>query len=333
MADNTHATTFSPDGAGTDTHVPDRSAYERLFGNIQKVIYGKEDTVRMALVALFARGHLLIEDIPGVGKTTLAQALARSLDCRFQRIQFTSDLLPSDVLGVSIYDTGRQEFHWKQGPIFTNILLADEINRTTPKTQSALLEVMNSGRVTLDGITRELDPPFMVIATQNPLEYHGTYPLPHSQLDRFLLRIRMGYPEPEEEKRMLRDRLTVHTVETLEPVMTRDEVAGIQDAVEEVHVEESVLEYLTEIVARTRVHPQVVQGASPRAALGLQRAARGIAYLRGRDYCVPDDVKNLAVAVLSHRLILRSRAQTLDPGSVHEEEVVREIIESVPVPV
>lgn len=318
---------------GAADSLPSQSAYQRLLGNIQKVIYGKEDSVRLAAVALFARGHLLIEDIPGVGKTTLAQALARSVDCHFQRIQFTSDLLPSDVLGVSIFNSEERKFEWKRGPVFANILLADEINRTTPKTQSALLEVMNRGRVTLDGITRALDPPFMVIATQNPVEYHGTYPLPHSQLDRFLLRIRIGYPDPEEEKRILRDDLTVLSVESLEPVMRKEEVLAVQEAVERVYVEDSVLEYLTEIVGRTRDHPQVLQGGSPRAALGLQRAARVVALLNSRDYCVPDDVKEMAIPALAHRLVLRSRAQTIEPGSVHEEEVIREILENVAVPV
>jgi MoxR-like ATPase len=313
--------------------LPRSPSYQRLLGNIQKVIYGKEESVRLAVVALFAQGHLLIEDIPGVGKTTLAQALARSVNCQFQRIQFTSDLLPSDILGVSIFNSAERSFEWKRGPVFTNILLADEINRTTPKTQSALLEVMNRGRVTLDGVTRPVDPPFMVIATQNPVEYHGTYPLPYSQLDRFLLRIRMGYPEADEEKRILRDGLTVLSVESLDPVMSKDEVLAVQDAVQKVHIEDSLLEYLTEIVGRTRVHPQVVQGASPRAALGLQRSARALAHLKGREYCVPDDVKEMAIPALAHRLVLRSRAQILEPGSSREDEVIREILESVPGPV
>jgi MoxR-like ATPase len=306
---------------------------DRLRGNIEKVIRGKEDVVKLAVVALLAKGHLLIEDIPGVGKTTLASALARSLDCTFRRVQFTSDLLPSDVIGVTIYNSETRSFEFKPGPIFTNILLADEINRTTPKTQSALLEAMSEFRVSVDSRPRVLPDPFFVLATQNPVEHHGTYPLPDSQLDRFLLRLEMGYPERQAEKEIIvRQRLT-HPAETLEAVLTADEVAALQQQVREVRLEEPVLDYLMAVVDATRAAEAVELGASPRGSVSLYRACQALAAVEGRDYVLPDDVKTLAVPVLAHRLVLKGRLATA--AGTHREtatRVIEEILGRVEVP-
>src|SRR6202022_2905953 len=299
---------------------------------LRKVIRGKDDIIRLALVSVLARGHLLIEGVPGVGKTTLGEAFACALDCSFQRVQFTSDMLPSDVLGISVYSALEQEFEFKRGPVFTNVLLADEINRTTPKTQSALLEAMNEGQVTVDARSYELPQPFLVIATQNPVEHHGTYPLPESQLDRFLMRIRMGYPSHETEREILRMRASADPVQSLEPVADVSDVLSMQHAVAQVKVDFSLHDYALEIVARTRKTDQLSLGVSPRGTLMLQRAAQARAFLDGRDFCLPDDFKQLAVSVFSHRVVASSRHASLQKKSETTEAVLREIVESVAVP-
>ncbi|MBI4635339.1 MAG: MoxR family ATPase [Candidatus Rokubacteria bacterium] len=303
----------------------------RLEGNVGRALVGKTEVVRLATVGLLARGHLLIEDVPGVGKTTLAAALARSIGVGFQRIQFTSDMLPSDILGVSIWEPNRGEFVFKPGPLFTNIVLADEINRTTPKTQSSLLEAMNETQVSLDHSTYPLPRPFMVLATQNPLEYEGTHPLPESQLDRFLLRIRIGYPEPRDERAILRGGGGA-ALETLGPVLSVDEVLGLQEEVERVRADDAILEYLMALVAATRTSPLLTLGVSPRGALALLRAARAMALTEGRGYLVPDDVKHLAVPALAHRVIVRARAGQSGEGRLDGEAVVHAITQQVPVP-
>jgi MoxR-like ATPase len=299
---------------------------------IARTIYGKEEAIQLALITLLARGHLLIEDVPGVGKTTLAQAIAKSFHCTFQRIQFTSDLLPSDVIGVSVYNPETRDFEYRNGPLFANVVLADEINRTTPRTQSALLEAMNEAQVTVDGKTLSLPQPFLVIATQNPVEHHGTYPLPESQLDRFLMRIKMGYPSPETEREILRKRANDDPLQSLEPVAGVQDVLAMQDAVMQVKVDTSLHDYALEIVNRTRRTDQLALGVSPRGTLMLQRAAQARAFLDGRDYCLPDDFKKLAVAVFSHRVVASSRHASLQKKSETTESVLREIVDSVPVP-
>lgn len=299
---------------------------------IARAIYGKEDVIQNALITLLARGHLLIEDVPGTGKTTLAQALAKSFRCSFQRIQFTSDLLPSDVLGVSVYNPETREFEFRSGPIFANVVLADEINRTTPRTQSALLEAMNEAQVTVDGKTLPLPQPFLVIATQNPVEHHGTYPLPESQLDRFLMRIKMGYPSHETEREILRRRVGDDPLEALAPVADVNDVMAMQDAVQHVKVDSSLHDYALEIVNRTRKSEQLALGVSPRGTLMLQRAAQARAFLDGRDFCLPDDFKQLAVAVFSHRVVASSRHASLQKKSETTENVLRDIVDSVAVP-
>jgi len=307
----------------------------QLQRSIARAIYGKEEAIQLSLITLLARGHLLIEDVPGVGKTTLAQALAKSFHCTFQRIQFTSDLLPSDVLGVSVYNPETREFEFRSGPIFANVVLADEINRTTPRTQSALLEAMNEAQVSIDGKTMALPQPFLVIATQNPVEHHGTYPLPESQLDRFLMRIKMGYPSPETEREILRKRVGVrgeNPLDALEPVADVSEVLTMQDEVAHIRVDSSLHDYALEIVNRTRNSDLLALGVSPRGTLMLQRAAQARAFLDGRDYCLPDDFKKLAVPVFSHRVVASSRHASLQKKSETTESVLREIVESVPVP-
>ncbi|HTX53287.1 MAG TPA: MoxR family ATPase [Candidatus Baltobacteraceae bacterium] len=307
------------------------ASIRRLEESIGQALVGKPDVVRLAIVALLARGHLLIEDVPGVGKTTLAQALARSLGLSFQRIQFTSDLLPSDILGISVFDPRTTEFQFKPGPIFANIVLADEINRTTPKTQSSLLEAMNEGQVSLDHHTHLLPQPFMVLATQNPLEYQGTHPLPESQMDRFLLRIRVGYPDEEYERQILCGAGAVR-LDRVRPVLESAAITELQKTVEAVRVEDAVLDYLMGIVQATRTHDALALGASPRGALALLTSAKALALADGRAYCVPDDVKQLAVSALAHRVILRSRWDGGSDGSLDTERVIREILQSVPVP-
>jgi MoxR-like ATPase len=306
---------------------------DKLKANIEQVIKGKSQVVEWAVVSLLARGHLLIEDVPGVGKTTLAQALARSLDCSFRRIQFTSDLLPSDILGISVFNRQKQAFEFMPGPIFANIVLADEINRTTPKTQSSLLEAMCEAQVSMDNETRALPQPFMVIATQNPGEHHGTFPLPESQMDRFLMRVHIGYPDREAEKEVLTRQTTLHPAEQLIPVLTADEVVLLQDEVEQVHMDEVLLDYLLSIVEETRRSDLMTLGVSTRGAVSLTRAAKALAYVRGRRYCLPEDIKELAPVVLPHRISLKSGHGGDGSGSSASELVIREILDLVPVPV
>jgi MoxR-like ATPase len=299
---------------------------------IGRVIKGKEEAIQLALVALLARGHLLIEDVPGVGKTTLAHALARSFNCTFQRIQFTSDLLPSDVIGTSVFNPAAGEFEFKPGPIFANVVVADEINRTTPKTQSALLEAMNEAQVTVDNRTHPLPQPFLVLATQNPIEHHGTYPLPESQLDRFLLRIRMGYPERSSEKEIMRNGAGGAPLEAVAPLMDAAEVASLQRAAAAVRVEESLLDYALEIVERTRQRDELSLGVSPRGSVMLHRAAQARAFLHGRDYCTPDDFKQLVIPVFAHRVVVNTRYVSTQKKSEQAEAILGEILDSVPVP-
>ena len=303
----------------------------RLEDNVARALVGKPEAVRLAVVGLLARGHLLIEDVPGVGKTTLAAALARSIGVGFQRIQFTSDMLPSDVLGVSVWEPKLGDFVFKPGPLFTNIVLADEINRTTPKTQSSLLEAMNEAQVSLDHSTYPLPRPFMVLATQNPREYEGTYPLPESQLDRFLLRIRIGYPDAADEKEVLRG-TTSAAPARLAPVLTVENVLELQEAADHVKADESVLDYLVALINATRRSPLLALGVSPRGSLALLRAARARALADGRDYLVPDDVKNLAVSALAHRVMVKARMAAAGAGSMDGEAAIRAILQDVPVP-
>jgi MoxR-like ATPase len=304
-----------------------------LEAALRRVIRGKDDVVRLALVSIFARGHLLIEGVPGVGKTTLAQALARAIDCSFQRVQFTSDMLPSDVLGISIYSALEQQFEFKRGPVFTNVLLADEINRTTPKTQSALLEAMNEGQVTVDAHSHELPQPFLVIATQNPVEHHGTYPLPESQLDRFLLRVRMGYPDAKAEREILRSEAGASQMESIQPVLTGADVLEMQQAVKQIRVDDSLVNYALEIVRRTRESDFLSLGVSPRGSQALYRAAQAMAFLEGRTFCTPEDFKPLVVPVFAHRVVVNGHYASTLKKSEQSDQVLREIAESVAVPV
>ena len=301
--------------------------------NISRVIKGKPQVIELTVVALLARGHLLLEDVPGVGKTTLAHSLARSLDCSFKRIQFTSDLLPSDIVGVSIFNRQKQAFEFMPGPIFANIVLADEINRTTPKTQSSLLEAMSEAQISVDNQTYPLSQPFMVIATQNPAEYHGTFPLPESQLDRFLMRLRIGYPSPDEEKKVLDRPQSLHPAEDLQPVLAAQDMLDLQAQVDKVFMDESLTEYLLSIVQATRQSELLSLGVSTRGALALSRAVKALALVRGRTYCLPDDIKELAPTVLSHRIMM-SRTQGLRQRSFEQaERIIQDLVESVPVPV
>lgn len=305
---------------------------QRLQANVEKVIKGKSEVVKLAIVVLLAKGHLLIEDVPGVGKTTLAQSLARSLDCSFRRIQFTSDLLPSDILGVSIYNPKKQEFVFKRGPIFANIVLADEINRATPKTQSSLLEAMNDFQVSLEGKTIPLPRPFLVLATQNPIEYYGTYPLPESQLDRFMMRIRMGYPSAAWEKKILQGEDRAVTLKNLKPALTADEVLELQQRAERVKMNQALVDYLMALVGETRNFECLGLGVSPRGAIYLHRAACALAFIEGRDYCIPDDIKSLVLPVFTHRVIIDTRLGSFGRRAEDTEEVIKEILERVPVP-
>ena len=304
-----------------------------LQSNIEQVIKGKNQVIEWAVVCLLACGHLLIEDVPGVGKTTLAHALARSIDCSFRRIQFTSDLLPSDILGISIFNRQKQGFEFMPGPIFSHIVLADEINRTTPKTQSSLLEAMNEAQVSMDNETRQLPQPFMVIATQNPAEHHGTYPLPESQLDRFLMQIRIGYPDLSAEKQILDRPAALHPSDELSPVLTAEDVLQLQQAVDKVRVDDSLLDYLLAIVAQSRRSEVLALGVSTRGAVSLSRAAKALALARNRSYCLPDDIKELAPIVLPHRITLAGGAGYRGRRIDEAEQVIRDILESVPVPI
>jgi len=305
----------------------------QLEQSLRTVIRGKDDVLRLALVAIFARGHLLIEGVPGVGKTTLGQAIARALDCSFQRVQFTSDMLPSDVLGISIYSAIEQKFEFKRGPVFANVLLADEINRTTPKTQSALLEAMNEGQVTVDARSYPLPQPFLVIATQNPIEHHGTYPLPESQLDRFLMRVHMGYPDGSAEREILRSEAGAAQLDNLRAVLNSSEVVEIQQAVTRIHVDQSLISYALAIVAKTRESEYLSLGVSPRGSQMFYRAAQAMAFLDGRDYCTPEDFKPLAVPVFAHRVVVNAHYASTLQKSEQSEQILREIVDSVPVPV
>jgi len=309
----------------------DRALAGRVSGvvaNVERVIFGKHHEIELALVALICRGHILVEDVPGTGKTVLAKALARSLGCSFRRIQFTPDLLPSDVTGVSIFNQRTSAFEFRPGPVMTQIVLADEINRATPKTQSALLESMEEHQVTVDGTTYQLPDPLLVMATLNPIEYEGTFPLPEAQLDRFFMRIQLGYPKEREEIAILDAQRIVHPLETIEQVMSADELLQAQAQVREIHIADSVKAYVVDIVTATRSHPDVYLGASPRGSLALSRAAQAYAAMNGRDYVLPDDVKALAAPTLSHRLIPQPQARLKDLAAT---TVVAEILASVPV--
>lgn len=303
----------------------------QLQQHIERVLIGKPDVIRLTLISLFAGGHLLIEDVPGVGKTTLAHALAKSLDCSFQRIQFTSDMLPSDIIGISVYHQQRGEFEFQRGPIFANIVLADEINRTTPKTQSSLLEAMNEQQISVDGVTHRLNRPFMVLATQNPLEYHGTYPLPESQLDRFLMRIRIGYPSASHEKAILQAERSLTAIEHLAPILSGSEVCDIQAQVEQIAIDEALQDYIIAIIKKTRESRWFELGVSPRGSLALQQAAKASALIAGREYCTPDDIKSLVVPVLSHRMILHAETFAA-ASSADAEQVLRDLLHEIPVP-
>ena len=310
-----------------------RDKLDRLRANIRHTIKGKDEAIEQVLVCLLAQGHLLLEDLPGVGKTTLAYSLARSLDCSFSRIQFTSDLLPTDVTGVAIYDERVREFVFKRGPVFAHIVLADEINRATPKTQSALLEVMDRGKITADGVTHDIGAPFMVFATQNPVDYEGTFPLPESQLDRFLMRLRMGYPAAADELEILqRPRLNYDSI-TIEPVVTQAEIVDLQERAGRVFVEDSVLEYLLRIVAATRTESEFRTGVSVRGGLALKQAAQARALLLGRDFVLPEDVTKLVVPVLAHRLALARQGADALEESAAIETILRRLLSHLPEPV
>ncbi len=301
---------------------------DRVLANVERVIVGKHREVRLALVALLCRGHLLIEDVPGTGKTVLAKAIAKSLGCTFRRIQFTPDLLPSDVTGLSIYNQKTQEFEFRPGPIMAQVVLADEINRATPKTQSSLLECMEERQATVDGTTWPMPDPFLVIATQNPIEYEGTFALPEAQLDRFMLRVRLGYPSAVDELVILDEQKRTHPVDALEEVVSAEELHVMQSQVREVYVDPSVAEYIVRLVGATRTHPDVYLGASPRGSIALYRAGQALAGLLGRDYVLPDDVKAVAEAALAHRLIIKTSSSIHD---IQANQVVAELLETTAV--
>jgi MoxR-like ATPase len=305
-----------------------RKSLKTLQERIESVIKGKSSAVKMAIVTLLGKGHLLIEDVPGVGKTTLAYTIAKATNCSFQRIQFTSDLLPTDIIGVSIYNPDSREFEFRQGPLFTNIVLADEINRTNPKTQSALLEAMNERRVSVERKTYALPEPFMVIATQNPIEYHGTFPLPESQLDRFMMHIKLGYPAFDYEKQVVLEQSRFEFIEAMEPVISALEIVKMQEEVDLVKIDDSLINYLMSIIGETRKNDKIRLGVSPRGGQFLLRVAKAIAYYEGRDYVVPEDIKEPAPLVLGHRIILKTRTYISDA-----EKVIGEILDKIPVPV
>ncbi len=301
----------------------------RIVENVEKVIVGKRSAVQLTVLGLLCQGHILIEDVPGVGKTVLAKSLSKSVGCKFQRIQFTPDMLPSDVTGVSVFNQKNREFEFRPGPIHAQIVLVDEINRATPKTQSALLEAMEEKQVTVDGTTYPLEEPFMVLATQNPIEYEGTFPLPEAQLDRFLLRIRLGYPSKEQEIDILDRQQFRHPIESIEQAVSVDELRAVQTAVKEIYIDNLVKEYIVEVVRRTREHPDVYLGASSRGALALYRLSQARAAMFGRDYVLPDDVKALADAALGHRIIVGPAARIKD---IEPSSIVQDILDRVPVP-
>jgi len=305
------------------------SIAQRISENIQKVILGKKDEIELAILALLSKGHILLEDVPGVGKTVLAKSLAASLGCSFKRIQFTPDLLPSDVIGVSIYNQKTGEFEYRPGPIIAQVVLADEINRATPKTQSALLEAMEEKQVTVDGVTHSLPDPFLVIATENPIEYEGTFPLPEAQLDRFLIRMAIGYPDKSDEISVLESQHIRHPLEEISQVVSPADILEAQEAVKSVYVDRLISEYIVNITSATREHPDVYLGASPRGSLGIYRVAQARAAISGRDYVIPDDVKSVVLPVLSHRIILNPSARMRE---VTTESVISNVLESVTVP-
>jgi MoxR-like ATPase len=302
---------------------------QKIIDNVEEVIIGKHEEVQLALVALLCQGHILIDDVPGVGKTMLAKSIARSLGCTFKRIQFTPDMLPSDVTGVSVYDQSTGQFEFRPGPVMAHVVLTDEINRATPKTQSALLEAMEERQVTVDGVTHQLAKPFMVLATQNPIEYEGTFPLPEAQLDRFLMRMSLGYPSPADEILILEAQQHVHPIETIEQVVDSPELVDVQEQVKEVYVHDAIKEYIVALVGATRKHGDVYLGASPRGSLTLYKTGQARAALQGRDYVIPDDVKALAQVTLAHRLIVNpsARIKEVDPRTV-----IKEILQAVEAP-
>jgi MoxR-like ATPase len=306
-----------------------KACAEKVIENVEKVIIGKHSPVQITVVALLCQGHLLIEDVPGVGKTMLARAIAKSIGCHFSRIQFTPDMLPSDVTGVSVFNQKNREFEFRQGPVFAQIVLTDEINRATPKTQSALLEAMEERQVTVDGTTYPLSRPFLVLATQNPIEYEGTFPLPEAQLDRFMLRISLGYPSKADETVILEAQQFIHPVNQIDQVVSVEELLEVQEAIKSVYADDLIKEYIVSLVDASRHHPDVYLGASPRGSLALFKASQARAAILDRDYVIPDDVKALAEATLAHRLIISpaARIKNVDP-----REVVQELLASVPVP-
>jgi MoxR-like ATPase len=309
---------------------PIRSLAERVGQNVERVIVGKRDVIELLLVAILCEGHVLIEDVPGIGKTMLARSVARTLDCSFRRIQFTPDLLPSDITGVSFFNQRDQEFEFRAGPIFAQVVLADEINRATPRTQSALLECMDERQVSLEGETRPLPRPFLVLATQNPIELEGTFPLPEAQLDRFLLRVSIGYPSEAHEKDIVRRFRSANPLDELPAVVAQDELMAMQRLARDVHVAEPVEDYIVRLVRASRVHSSVELGASPRATLALYRASQALAGIQGRGYVLPDDVKRLAPAVLTHRLITSAQSRLRGRAA---SDVLAEVLGTVPVPV
>jgi MoxR-like ATPase len=321
-------------GTADVTPTPASAGPERLT-DLEKTlggaIRGKPEILRLSLVCLLSKGHLLIEDVPGVGKTTLAHALARSVDCEFHRVQFTSDMLPSDVIGVTIYNAHSEAFEFKPGPVFTNFLLADEINRATPKTQSALLEAMNDGQVTIDGRPHPLPEPFMVVATQNPVEHHGTYPLPESQLDRFLMRIRMGYPDRQAEREILRTTQRAAEIQ-VNAVLRAADLSALQEEVQQIRVDDALLDYMLAIVDQTRSYESLALGVSPRGAQGLFRASQALALLEGRAYVIPDDIKRLVLPVFAHRVVVNARAVLTHRSTEVAERILSEILTLVEVP-
>lgn len=302
---------------------------DRLVRNVEQVIIGKRKEIELVLVGLLSQGHILIEDVPGVGKTMLARSLAKSLGCHFSRIQFTPDMLPSDVTGVSIFNQKTREFEFRPGPVMAQVVLTDEINRATPKTQAALLEAMQELQVTVDGVTHPLPEPFLVMATQNPIEYEGTFPLPEAQLDRFLMRIRLGYPRPEDEIAILESQRYIHPVTKIEQVVPAADLLAAQEALKDVYVDALIKQYIVDLIQQTRNHPDIYLGASPRGSLSLYRTGQARAAMQGRDYVLPDDIKLLALPTLAHRLIVSPAARLKD---VTGETVMREILDSLPVP-